>query len=95
MQSYYSIGASPATQWSYLTSLKQYTTFYSQAKLLTTPTFEATLLLFVTHLATLNFSYSTIKVYLAAVYIAHVAAGKQQFWKPANTTPASSHERNP
>ena len=72
---YYSVGISPATRRSYLAGFKQYTTFCSQAQFVPIPTNEATLLLFVSHLATQNLAYATIKVYLAAVCSAHVAAG--------------------
>ena len=76
MGHYYSTGNSPATRRSYLAGLKQYTTFCSQANLVPIPTNEATLLLFVSHLAIQNLAYATIKVYLAAVRSAHVAVGK-------------------
>ena len=45
------------------------------------PTTEATLLLFVTHLASQNLAYTTIKVYLAAIQSAHVAAGKHKIFE--------------
>ena len=78
MGHYYFAGTSSTTQRSYLVGLKRYTTFCSQAKLIPIPTTEATLLLFVTHLANQNLAYSTIKVYLAAVRSAHVAQGKHR-----------------
>ena len=81
MGHYYSAGTSSTTQRSYLAGLKRYTTFCSQAKLIPIPTTEATLLLFVTHLANQNLAYSTIKVYLAAVRSAHVAQGKHRFFE--------------
>ena len=49
--------------------------FCLQAHLPTIPTSERTLLLFATHLAKLNLSYPTIKVYMAAVGSAHVTFG--------------------
>ena len=81
MERYYLTGTSPATQWSYLTGLKRYTTFCSQAKLKPMPTTEATLLLFVTHLVSQNLAYTTIKVYLATVWSAYVAAGKHKIFE--------------
>ena len=41
------------------------------------PSTEATLVLFVTHLAETNIAYATIKVYLAAVRQLHVSTGLQ------------------
>ena len=81
MERYYSTGTSPATQRSYLAGLKHYATFCSQAKLKPMPTTEAALLLFVTHLASQNLAYTTIKVYLATVQSAHVAAGKHKIFE--------------
>ena len=81
MECYYSTGTSPVTQRSYLAGLKHYTTCCSQAKLKPMPTTEATLLLFVTHLASQNLTYTTIKVYLAAIRSAHVAAGKHKIFE--------------
>ena len=78
MGHYYSAGTSSTTQRLYLAGLKRYITFCSQAKLIPIPTTEATLLLFVTHLANQNLACSTIKVYLAAVHSAHVAQGKHR-----------------
>ena len=49
--------------------------FCLQAHLPTIPTSERTLLLFAIHLAKLNLSYPTIKVYMAAVRSAHVTFG--------------------
>ena len=65
----------------YLAGLKRYTTFCSQAKLKPMPTTEAILFLFVTHLASHNLACTTIKVYLAAVWSAHVAAGKHKIFE--------------
>ena len=65
----------------YLTGLKRYTTFCSQAKLKPMPTTEAILLLFVTHLASHNLACTTIKVYVATVRSAHVAAGKHKIFE--------------
>ena len=75
MKMYYSSGMSPTTHRSYSTGLKQYIHFCSQASLPAIPASEHTLLLFVTHLATQNLSYSTIKVYMSAVRSAHVTTG--------------------
>ena len=47
-----------------------------QAKLVSIPTSDTTLLLFVSHLTTQNLAYATIKIYLAAVCGSHVAARK-------------------
>ena len=81
MECYYSTGTSPATQRSYLAGFKRYTTFCSQAKLKPMPTTETTLLPFVTHLASQNLAYTTIKVYLAAIRSAHEAAGKHKIFE--------------
>ena len=83
MGHYYSAGTSSTTQQSYLAGQKCYITFYSQAKLIPIPTTEATLLLFVTQLANQNLTYSTIKVYFAAVHSAHihVAQGKHKIFE--------------
>ena len=86
MGQYYSAGTSSSTQRSYLVGLKNYITFCLQAKLIPIPTTEATLLLFVTHLANRNLAYSTIKVYLATVRSAHVAQGKHRSFKSQLTT---------
>ena len=73
MEHYHSAGTSSAIQQSYLAGLKHNITFCSQAKLVPILTTEATLLLFITHLANQNLFYLTIKVYFAAVRSAHVA----------------------
>ena len=55
--------------------------FRLQAHLPTIPTSECTLLLLATHLANLNLSYPTIKVYMAAVRSAHVTFGHHGAFK--------------
>ena len=75
MKRYYFSGLSPATRGCYKAGLKKYMEFCLQAHLPTIPTSERTLLLFATHLANLNLSYPTIKVYMAAVRSAHVTLG--------------------
>ena len=87
IERYYSTGTSPATQRSYLAGLKRYTTFCSQAKLKSMLTTEAILLLFVTHLSSHNLAYTTIKVYLADIRSAHVAAGKHKIFEEQLTPP--------
>jgi len=85
METYYSQGSSPATQRSYKAGLKQYINFCSQASLPTIPTSESTLLLFATHLATQRLSYSTIKVYMAAIRSAHVTTGNHAIFENQST----------
>ena len=75
MERYYSLGLSPAIQRSYKAGLKQYTFFCLQTHLSTIPASEHTLLLFATHLELLILTYSTIKVYMAAVRNARVTTG--------------------
>ena len=69
-------GSAPTTRNTYAADQKQYITFCSHANRIPIPTSESTLLLFVTHLTTLNLSYATIKVYLSAVRHMHVTTGQ-------------------
>ena len=50
-------------------------TFCNQTNITPVHTSESTLLLFVSYLASLNLSYTTIKVYLSGLRSIHVAAG--------------------
>ena len=75
VQRYYSLGSAPSTWKAYNSGINQYSKFCSLATRDTVPTSESTLLLFVTHLASLKLSHSTIKVYLSRVHSLHVAQG--------------------
>ena len=93
MKRYYFSGLSPATRGCYKVGLKKYMEFCLQAHLPTIPTSERTLLLFATHLAKLNLSYPTIKVYMATVRSAHVTFGHP--WNIRDTvhsSPRSTYE---
>ena len=54
--------------------MQKYIQFCTIAKMPPTPTTESTLQLFCTHLAILNISHATIKVYLSAIHHMHVLA---------------------
>ena len=53
----------------------RYIHFCNTAKVPATPATEYTLILFITHLASTNISYATIKVYLSAIRHMHVSRG--------------------
>ena len=77
-QSYFDLGISDATRKAYKTGLNKYRTFCSQFKQSAVPATEDTLVLFITHLAKQQLSYSTIQVYLSAVRYLHVANQEYQ-----------------
>ena len=66
-QHFFNNGLAANTRYTYSTSQQRFKTFCQAINASTLPTYEATLTLFITHLATENISYKTIKVYLSAV----------------------------
>ena len=84
-QRYYLSGLSPSTRKAYQVGLQAYRTFCTNTNRQKVPTSEATLLLFVTYLADQSCSFSTIKVYLAAIRNAHVAQGEHERFMETST----------
>ena len=68
-------GLAANTRNTYSIGQQRFTIFCQAIQANTLPASEATLSLFITHLATEHISYKTIKVYLSAVRHMHVAAG--------------------
>ena len=77
-QSYFDLGISDATRKAYKTCHSKYQTFCSQFKQSAVPAKEDTLVLFITHLAKQQLSYSTIQVYLSTLRYHHVANQEYQ-----------------
>ena len=77
---FYSHGLAASTKSTYSAGQLRFTTFCKELKLSALPATEATLLLFVSYLATHNISHTTIKVYLSAVRHLHVSAGMHTFF---------------
>ena len=74
-QHFFNNGLAASTRYTYSTGQQRFKTFCQAINASILPTSEATLTLFITHLATENISYKTIKVYLSAVRHMHVSAG--------------------
>ena len=64
-----------ATRTTYAVGKQKYIHFCTIAKIPPTPATESTLLLFTSHLVTVNIFHATIKVYLSAIHHMHVLAG--------------------
>lgn len=82
-----------STRSTYNAGQQKFINFCTSAKVHPVPTTEATLMLFSTHLAAMNISYATIKVYLAAVRYLHVSVGLHNHFSLHSThatTPAGS-----
>ena len=75
VQRYYHLGSAESTWKSYSAGVWHYLQFCTLAKKNALPATRSTLLLFVTYLASLNLSYSTIKVYLSRVRSLHTTHG--------------------
>ena len=74
-QHFFNNGLAANTRYTYSTGQQRFKTFCQAINASTLPTSEATLTIFITHLATKNISYKTITVYLSAVPHMHVSAG--------------------
>lgn len=68
-------GLASSTRSTYAAGQRRFRNFCRYLKCSPVPSTEATLVLFVTHLAETNTAYATIKVYLAAVRQLHVSTG--------------------
>ena len=68
-------GLAANTRSTYIAGQHRYQNFCRAIKATSLPTSEQTLLLFATHLAESNISYSTIKVYMSAIRHMHVTEG--------------------
>ena len=74
-QHFFNNGLTANTRSTYSTGQQQFKAFCQAINASTLPASEATLLtLFITHLATENISYKTIKVCLSAVHHMHISA---------------------
>ena len=74
VQHYYINGLAPSTHRSYKVGQSRYLAFCCQIQCSAIPTSESTMLLFVAYLAKEKLSYTTIKVYLAAIRNLHITA---------------------
>ena len=77
-QQFYKDGLAPTTRGTYAAGQQRYTAFCKSINAQPMPTTEQLLILFATHLATSNISYTTIKVYLSAIRHMHLTVGKLQ-----------------
>ena len=68
-------GLAASSRTTYAAGQGRYIHFCNTAKVPATPATEYTLILFITHLASTNISYATIKVYLSAIRHMHVYRG--------------------
>ena len=68
-------GLATSTIATYSAGKRRYLQFCGRAKVPATPASEATIILFVSHLATTNISHSSIKIYLSAVRHMHIIRG--------------------
>ena len=68
-------GLATSTTATYSAGKRRYLQFCGRAKVPATPASEATIILFVSHLATTNISHSSIKIYLSAVRHMHIIRG--------------------
>ena len=69
------VGLASSTMATYSAGKRRYLQFCGRAKLPALPATETTITLFVSHLATIDISHSSIKVYLSAVRHMHVMEG--------------------
>ena len=76
VQQYYTNGAAKSTWNTYSAGQQCYLTFSADAQRQAVPTSESSLMLFVSHLANLELTHSTIKVYLSSIHHIHVTQGK-------------------
>jgi len=74
-QHYYSNSLAISTRSTYAAVQLRFQSFCCTIKATCTPTSEATLILFATHLASKRILHATIKVYLVAIRNTHVSAG--------------------
>ena len=79
-QVYYDRELAPNTKSTYSAGQQRFISFCKSVKVQSMPASESTLLLFATHLATSNISYTTIKIYLSAIRHIHVTAGVHSYF---------------
>ena len=79
-QEFYANGLAASTKTTYSAGQLRFINFCNGLQIPPVPASEATLILFVTYLATNNISHTTIKVYLAAVRHMHMSAGMFSFF---------------
>ena len=73
-QHFFNNGLTANTRSTYSTDQQQFKAFCQAINTSTLPASAATLTLFITHLATKNIFYKTIKVYLSPVHHMHISA---------------------